>query len=57
MAGADCGATGSKTRIYPIACSGFWNPFSLEGYLAHLDIVGRALVLPQSNVLDFVDSL
>ena len=32
------------------------SPFSLKDTLLSLDIVGRALVLPQSNVPDFADS-
>ena len=34
----------------------FGNPFTLERYLAQPRYRGENLVLPQSNVLDFVDS-
>ena len=34
----------------------FRSTFSLHQYLPQLDIVGRALILPGSEVLDFVDS-
>ena len=46
MAGADCRAAGSGTRIYPYSM--YWllgNPFSLDGYLAQSGYSGEALEL------------
>ena len=57
MTGADCGATGSETRIYSYCLYWLFGTHSLwRDTLLSLDIVGRALVLTQSNVLHFVDS-
>ena len=50
MAGADLGATGGGTRIYPYCMYWlFFNLFSLDTLLI-LDIVGRSLDFPQRNV-------
>ena len=55
MAGADCRATGSGTKFIPNACTGFLETYSLwMDTLLSLDIVGRGLDLPQSNVLYFL---
>ena len=57
MTGADCGATGSETRIYSYCLYWLFGTHSLwRDTLLSLDIVGRALVLTQSSVLHFVDS-
>ena len=51
-------ATGSGTRIYP--CCLYWlfgTHFLWRDTLLILNIVGRDLVLPQMNVLDFGDFL
>ena len=51
MARKDCETTGYDTKIYPYCI--YWllgNPFSLDGYLLNLDILVRALDLPQSNM-------
>ena len=51
MAGADCWATGSGTRIYPYCLYWLFGTYFLWiDTLLSLDIVGRALYLPQSNV-------
>ena len=56
MTGADCGATGSETRIYSYCLYWLFGTHSLwRDTLLSLDIVGRAVVLSQSNALDFVD--
>ena len=56
MAEIDCRATGSKTRIYPYCLFWLLEIHSLRrDTLFNLDTL-RASVLPQSNVLDFVDS-
>ena len=57
MAGVDCRATGSETTVYPYCLFWLFGTHSLwRDTLLSLDIVGRALVLPQSDVLDFVCS-
>ena len=45
-----------RPGFIPTACSGFGTHSLWRDSLHSLDIVGRVLVLPQSNVLDFVDS-
>ena len=56
MAGADCGATGIETRIYLYCLYWLFGTHSLQrDTMLGLDIVGRALVLQQNNVLEFVD--
>ena len=58
MTGVDCGATGSGTRIYPYCLHWLFGTHSVwMDTLFSLDIEGRALVLPQNNVVGFVDSL
>lgn len=57
MAEANSRATGSEIRIYPDCL--FWDFVAHSLWRVTLlspDIVGRALVLPQNNVLDFVES-
>ena len=52
MTGTDCGAIVSDTRIYSYCL--YWhlrNLFFWMNTLLSLDIVERALILPQSNVL------
>ena len=56
MTEADCGVTGSWTRIYPYCLHWLLGTDSLwRNTLLNIDIVGKALVLPQSNMLDFGD--
>lgn len=43
-------------RFTPILELAFWSPFLLKGSLAQSRYGGRALILPQSYVTDFVDS-
>ena len=51
MAEADLGTTGSGTRIYPYCLYWLFGTCSLwMDTLLKLDIVGKSLVLPQSNV-------
>ena len=55
MAGAVCRATGSGTKIYSCCLNWLFGAHSLwRDILLSLDIVGRALVLPQSDVLDLL---
>ena len=55
MSGANCGAT--ETRIYPYCLCGLFGSHSLwRNTLLSLNTVVRALVQPQSNVLDFGNS-
>ena len=57
MAGTDCGDPGSETRIYLYCLFWHFGTHSLwRDTLLSLDIVGRILVMPQSNALDFADS-
>ena len=57
VAGAVCGATGSGARIYPYCLYWLFGAHSLwRDTLLSLDIEGRTLVLPQSDIQYFVDS-
>ena len=52
-----CGATGSETKIFPYCMNWYFGAHSFwRDTLLSLDIAGRALVLPQSDVLGYVDS-
>ena len=57
VAWAICAATGSGTRIYYQCLNWLFGAHSFQSdALLSLDIVGRALVLLQTDVSDFVDS-
>ena len=57
VAGAVCGATGSGTQIYSYCMNWLFGTHSLwRKTMFSLDIVGRSLVLSQSDVPDFIDS-
>ena len=51
LAGADCRALAVAPEVVPTVSTGFFGTYSLwmDTFLS-LDIVGRALDLPQSNV-------
>ena len=56
-AGSDSGTTDSETRIYPYCLYWLFRTYSLwRDTLLSLDLMGRTLFLPQTNVLGFVDS-
>ena len=51
------GATGSRPRIYSYCLNWHLRTHSLwKDTLLNLDIAGRTVFLPQSDLLDFVDS-